>query len=117
MNVKKWIGGVSNMNFPQQMKEETLKFFDAKLNPFEQCDELKDKTLHFHKTIPLFFIRSNEMYFLVSYATLNSNAKCYIKIDFKNKTLERGSEDKKEKCAIDNNKTTKQLLEDCFENM
>lgn len=42
------------MNFPRQMKEETLKFFDAKLNPFEQCDELEDKTLHFHKNIPLF---------------------------------------------------------------
>lgn len=50
------------MNFPQQMKEETLKFFDAKLNPFEQCDELKDKTLHFHKNIPLFFIHCDERY-------------------------------------------------------
>lgn len=114
MNVKMWIGGVFDMNFPQQMKEETLKFFDAKLNPFEQCDELEDKTLHFHKNIPLFFIRSNERYFLVSYVTFNSNDKYYVKIDFQNHILEYGSVDKKEKYSIDNNKTTKQLLEDCF---
>ena len=105
------------MNFPQQMKEETLKFFDAKLNPFEQCDELKDKTLHFHKTIPLFFIHCDERYFLVSYATFNSNDKYYVKIDFQNHILEYGSVDKKEKYSIDTNKTTQQLVEDCFENM
>ena len=105
------------MNFPQQMKEETLKFFDAKLNPFEQFDEIEDKTLHFHKDLSLFFIYSDERYFVVSYATFDSNVKHYIKIDFQNQTLERGSGNQKEQYTIDKNKTTKYLIEECFKNM